>query len=156
MDSVHARKTRKLSGIVAACGLALGVAGCSADLALFKADSTWWSSGQSAASEPLSRAAPADALIGPDGSCPQPAGEVRRGVGLGMTECEVIHALGPTSLIDIGSNERGERAVVLTYPEGAHAGIYRFTAGVLVSVERLPEAPKAQRPQRRQRPRQQG
>jgi hypothetical protein len=140
------------AGAVAACGLAIGAAGCSSDLALFRADSSWWSSsGKSAASEPLSRQASADELMGPGGTCPPRAGEAPRaaGVGVGMTECEVVAALGQTPLVDIGADERGQRAVVLTYSEGEHAGIYRFTSGLLTSVEALPEKPKPQRPKAR-------
>jgi hypothetical protein len=133
----------------ATCALALSVAGCSADLALFRADSSWWSSGST--SEPLSRSAPPEGLMGPGGSCAVPSGEPGRTVGLGMTECEVLTALGPTELVDIGANERGQRAVVLTYQTGAHAGIYRFTSGLLASVEALPTPPKPEKPQRRQR-----
>jgi hypothetical protein len=146
-----AGQSRPLIAVLAACGIAVSAAGCSADLALFRADSTWWGSSTTSASEPLTRAAPPEALMGPGGSCPPPSEEARRTVGVGMTECEVVNALGPTEAIDIGANERGQRSVVLTYQSGAHAGIYRFTSGLLASIEQLPEAPKAQKPQRQQR-----
>ena len=68
---------------------------------------------------------------------------VRTGVGLGMTECEVVRALGHTDRIEISTNERGQRSVTLTYLSGERPGIYRFQAGQLDSLERVDEAPAA-------------
>ena len=65
-----------------------------------------------------------------------------------MTECELVRLPGPTDRIEIGANERGQRTAVITYPQGERAGVYRFTSGVLVSVERSPEPPKRPGPQR--------
>lgn len=149
-------KTLSLIKTLAACGLAVGVAGCSTDIALFRADSSWWSSsGKSAADQPLSPpVVAADALLGPQGACPPAAAAAAasgHAVGIGMTECEVVNALGPTGLVDIGTDERGGRAVVLTYPEGARAGVYRFASGRLVSIEQLPQQPKPQRGRGRHR-----
>ena len=131
--------------------LALGllVGGCSADVALFRADWNWWSNNAPAPGSART-AAPAEGLVGPDGSCPADEGGAR-GVALGMTECELVRAAGPTDSIEIGANERGERTAVLTYPRGERAGIYRFTSGLLVSIERVAEAPppRPQRPARR-------
>jgi hypothetical protein len=63
-----------------------------------------------------------------------------RGVGLDMTECEVATAIGaqPQS-VDIGTNERGERNVILTYVGTDRSGIYHFVGGRLVSLERGPD-----------------
>jgi hypothetical protein len=101
---------------------------------------------------------------GPDGRCAggniQPAGpegEARPeaapltsgGVGLGMSECDVIRRIGPTDNFQIGSNERGERMVTMTYVQGARPGIYRFQSGRLASIERgaePPPAPKVAKP----------
>jgi hypothetical protein len=66
---------------------------------------------------------------------------VRTGVSLGMTECEVVRVLGHTDRIEIGTNERGQRSVTLTYLTGARPGIYRFVGGQLTSLERAGEAP---------------
>ncbi|HEV2955040.1 MAG TPA: hypothetical protein VGX95_02895 [Xanthobacteraceae bacterium] len=82
---------------------------------------------------------------GPTTASPSPpeaagASPVRTGVGLGMTECEVVQALGHTDRIEI-STERGQRSVTLTYLTGERPGIYRFVAGQLVSLERAGEAP---------------
>lgn len=62
-------------------------------------------------------------------------------VALNMTECDVIRAVGPTNQIEVGTNERGQRSVVLTYSQGERSGVYRFVAGRLVSIERGPDAP---------------
>lgn len=76
------------------------------------------------------------------------------GVALGMTECDVARSEGIAANVVIGANERGERDVTLTYIGGARPGIYRFTAGRLTSIERAPEPPKPERPQRsRNKPR---
>lgn len=121
-------------------GVALLLAGCSADLALFRADSSWWSSGTAVPAPLGMRAAPPDALIGPDGACPEGA-QPPRGVAPGMTECDLVRVAGATNQIELGTNERGERTAVLTYPQGERAGIYRFVSGLLVSIEGLPQAP---------------
>jgi hypothetical protein len=68
---------------------------------------------------------------------------VRTGVALGMTECEVVRALGHTDRIEISTNERGLRSVTLTYLTGERQGIYRFESGQLDSLERVDEAPAA-------------
>lgn len=87
-----------------------------------------------AASEPVASAA--------DPTAPGVAAPVG-GVALQMTECEVVRRAGPVETLDIGSNERGERAVTLTYLRGPSPGIYRFVGGRLVSIERAPGPPPA-------------
>ena len=64
-----------------------------------------------------------------------------RGVGLEMTECEVARALGVPQRAEIGNNERGERRATLTYFSPERSGIYRFTDGRLITIERGPEPP---------------
>ena len=89
----------------------------------------------------------APSLIAPDGSCAAPSSNPEfagSGVGLDMSECDVVQRVGVPDNIDISANPRGERAVVLTYARGERAGIYRFAAGRLVSIERVAEpAPAA-------------
>ncbi|HLN07401.1 MAG TPA: hypothetical protein VK281_00310 [Xanthobacteraceae bacterium] len=75
----------------------------------------------------------------------QPAGPA---VGLGMSECEVVYALGHTDRMEVGG-ERGQRAVVLTYVQGPRPGIYRFAGGRLVSIERGQEAPAPAKPEKK-------
>ena len=66
------------------------------------------------------------------------------------TECQLVRMAGPTQEVAIGANERGERTAAITYPQGEHAGIYRFTAGLLTTIDRAPEPARPQRrPQRR-------
>jgi hypothetical protein len=71
---------------------------------------------------------------------------------LKMTECELVGAAGAPQDILIGANERGDRAVKLEYKAGAHAGIYHFVSGRLVSIERgdepqvAPNKPPAKKP----------
>jgi hypothetical protein len=74
---------------------------------------------------------------GPGPVGPAPGG----GIGLDMTECEVVTTAGPPQTIDIGANERGERNVIMTYTTADRSGTYRFVGGRLVSLERGPEAP---------------
>jgi hypothetical protein len=85
---------------------------------------------------------------GPDGS-PQPPVQ-SGGIALQMTECEVVRRAGAPGQLQVGADERGERATVMTYAQGPRPGIYRFRAGRLSSIERGPEpapstkaAPKA-------------
>jgi hypothetical protein len=89
-----------------------------------------------ATAPPVPAESAADSSVGP--SVPPPS----RGVGLDMTECEVATAIGvPPQSVDVGSNERGERNVILTYAGTERAGTYHFVAGRLVSLERGPEPP---------------
>ena len=82
----------------------------------------------------------------PPGTASGGASPVRTGVSLGMTECEVVRALGHTDRIEISTDERGQRSVTLTYLTGERPGVYRFVAGQLVSLERAGEAPAAPKP----------
>jgi hypothetical protein len=97
-------------------------------------------------------------LVAPDGTCPIETGQASgfadaggagdappasHGVALQMTECDVIKRIGPVEQIDIGSNERGDRTVTLTYARGPSPGVYRFIGGRLASIERAPGPPPA-------------
>jgi hypothetical protein len=85
------------------------------------------------------------------GSAPQAAAPVG-GIALQMTECDVVRRAGPVEQIDIGTNERGDRTVTLTYLHGPAPGIYRFTAGRLASIERAPLPPPAPPKQKGKKP----
>jgi hypothetical protein len=74
-----------------------------------------------------------------------------RGVALQMTECEVTRALGQAQRVDVVPGAAGVRSVVMSYTVGERAGIYRFHAGRLVSIERgaePPPPPPAQKPKK--------
>lgn len=73
------------------------------------------------------------------------------GVALGMTECEVAARAGAPEQVNISVDERGERAVVLSYMRGEHPGIYRFRAGRLFIIERVAE-PEPEKPKKPTKP----
>jgi hypothetical protein len=142
--------------------LAAGVGACSTDLSLTnvtlpKADTVLrkpdWATYSGGAKDFELRPITAADLVGPDGQCAG-AGEARGfaenappagggGIALQMSECEVVRRAGPVDKVDFGVNERGERAVVLTYAKGSWPGVYSFTGGRLVSIERAPGPPPA-------------
>lgn len=82
---------------------------------------------------------------------PAAAAAIVRGIALGMTECEVVRLAGYTDRIEIGSNDRGQRSVVLTYATGPRPGIYKFTGGRLAVMERGPEPPPQPKRQKKGR-----
>lgn len=100
--------------------------------------------------------APATAgdFVNSDGSCAGAEAEasaepVPTGIGLQMTECAVVRALGTPEKIDIGANERGDRVAKLLYSRGERPGLYYFTAGHLKQIERVAEPPPPPKPQKR-------
>ena len=160
----------------AAAALAFTLAACSLDSGLFskndsKTDATF-ALNQAPKGENRHRVVTANDLIDANGHCageapqalnftagpqtgpatPNPPGAptapapARTGVGLGMTECEVVRMLGHTDRIEISTNERGQRSVTLTYLIGERPGIYRFEAGQLDSLERVDEGSAAPKP----------
>jgi hypothetical protein len=86
------------------------------------------------------------------GSDATAAPAVPHGIGLDMTECDVVHAIGQPQSVDIGANERGERKVTMKFAGNDRAGIYEFVAGRLTSFERGPEPPAPPKPQKPQKP----
>jgi len=80
------------------------------------------------------------------GAAAPPPPAVPGTVGLDMTECEVVRAAGQPQRVDVGSNERGDRRVVLTYANNERAGTYEFVAGRLTALERGPEPPQPEKP----------
>jgi hypothetical protein len=92
--------------------------------------------GAGAPRDPLSEAPPQAPLL-------------QGGIALQMTECVVVRRAGAPERLEFGTNERGERTVVITYIRGDRPGVYRFAGGRLHSIERAPEpppAPKKSRP----------
>jgi len=66
------------------------------------------------------------------------------GVGLGMTECQVVQRAGQPNSVDIGA-ENNARKAVLTYAGGTWPGIYTFVDGRLKVVDRI-AAPEPAKP----------
>jgi hypothetical protein len=93
-------------------------------------------------------------LVGPDGSCGPASGESEfsgTGIGLQMSECDVVQRAGPPQNIDISAGRNGERTTVMTYG-GERGGIYRFVAGRLVRIERGAEPVEPERPTKKKSP----
>jgi hypothetical protein len=94
--------------------------------------------------------------VGPGAADPAPADTAGDGtaefvqlpVALQMSECEVVRRVGAPDKIDLGANERRERAVVLTYNHGTRPAIYTFADGRLVSIQGVPGAPAPAKPQK--------
>jgi hypothetical protein len=96
-------------------------------------------------------------LVDANGSCPaqaaapQPAGGQpgaapgfgEGGVGLGMSECEVVARAGPPNSVQLGRSPNGERSAVLSYQSGPRPGIYHFEGGRLMQMDRV-EVPEPQ------------
>ena len=99
-------------------------------------------------------------LVDSEGRCAGPVGaapdaSTARGVGIDMTECEVVRALGPPQSAAIDPRPAEQRTAVLTYAAGDRPGIYRFNGGRLVSIERgaeLPPPVERKPPARKPRP----
>ena len=72
-------------------------------------------------------------------------------VGLEMTECEVVAAVGPPRSVNIASDERGARKVTMIFMGNERAGTYEFVGGRLKALERGPEPP-APPPQPKKKP----
>jgi hypothetical protein len=68
------------------------------------------------------------------------------GLALGLSECDVIRRAGQPDNVNVGTDERGERSVVLTYSHGERAGIYRFRQGRLFTIERAQVAEEPKKP----------
>jgi hypothetical protein len=75
-------------------------------------------------------------------AAPPPAGPALPGpVGLEMTECEVVAAVGPPRSVNIASDEHGTRKVTMIFIGNERAGTYEFVGGRLKALERGPEPP---------------
>jgi hypothetical protein len=98
-------------------------------------------------------------LIGANGSClaavaapaqpsnqaaspaaaPEVPSALGEGVGLGMSECDIVHRAGQPTNIQLGTNPNGDRTAVLTFQSGPRPGIYRFERGRLVEMDEVAE-----------------
>jgi hypothetical protein len=171
------RLLRNSFAIVAVAAIASAVAACSSDNLsnitnmqllprvdqLAKPDWLSYSGGKEEFA--LRPVIPTD-LVSPDGQCAAPATAapatsdvgaggpiegaplVAGGIALQMTECDVVLRAGPPEQMDLGTNERGDRAVVITYIRGNRPGVYRFAGGRLYSIERPPGPPPAESKQK--------
>ena len=97
-------------------------------------------------------AAPAPAAaVNPDGSPAGPLGTASQlggGIGIGMTECDVVSRIGAPSGVDLGRTPNGDRTAVLTFRAGPRPGIYRFVGGKLTEMDRVAEAPPPPQPEK--------
>lgn len=160
------RQNRVGASAAAMVVLAAIVGACSADLSLNNLTLTPKPDGlpknSDSSAQPWGRSSSGTVttadLIGPQGQCPPPPlapaqsgtmpGQAQAepllpgGISLQMTECDVVHRAGPVAKMELGTTGRGERSLVLTYLAGPWPGVYRFTGGRLVSIERAPAAPE--------------
>src|SRR6202035_3381099 len=89
-------------------------------------------------------AAPPAAAGGPAGGPGAPrtyTAALRGGVGLGMTECEVVTRAGPPNSVQLGRNPNGDRTAILSYQSGPRPGVYHFERGRLMQMDRVEVAP---------------
>src|SRR5262249_49204803 len=95
----------------------------------------------SAAAEPAVGTVAGD--LGTTSQAAKPAPAVAGGVGLGMTECQVVQRAGQPNSVDIGADNNARKAVI-TYAGGNWPGIYTFIDGRLKVVDQVavPEKPK--------------
>src|SRR5262245_35145683 len=166
------RLSRNLLRIAAATALASAAAACSSNLSLTDVTlapkpSTImtrpdWASFSGGKNDFELRPITAADLVGPEGQCaggpeqaagfadstagggaPAATPPAGGGISLQMTECDVVRRAGVVEKVDFGVDERGQRAVTLTYLRGPWPGVYRFAGGRLVSMERAPGPPPA-------------
>jgi hypothetical protein len=110
----------------------------------------------------------ANDLVAANGSCPQPTAQsapagaaaanqpgsapvapaatdtsalLGGGIGLGMSECDVVFRAGAPNAVQIGKNPNGDRTALLTFNSGPRPGIYHFEAGTLTEVEQVQTTP---------------
>lgn len=81
-------------------------------------------------------AAPSDQAASPAAQ-PVPQSVLGEGVGLGMSECDVVARAGAPANVQIGTAPNGQRSVVLTYNSGMRPGIYHFEGGHLMQMDRV-------------------
>jgi hypothetical protein len=144
-----------LRGVAVAAAVAAGGCSMAPDMSEFRLPNrnTFLPSSTAAYVGPVSQSGPVgpNDLVDAQGGCGPGApvqgspeasttASVPRSVGLEMPECDLVRALGQPQSVDIGT-ESGMRMTVLTYTSGDRAGIYRFYAGRLKSIEQGADAP---------------
>ena len=157
--------------LAALSAVSFAIGACSSDLSSTVLRTPDWASFSGAKNEFALRRVTSEDLVGAEGQCPfagaaqtpgaadaapgapATAALVPGGVALQMTECDVVRRAGTPEKVDLGADERGDRAVVLTYTRGPLPGVYRFSAGRLVAIERAPgPPPTAAKPQKPAKP----
>ena len=158
--------SRNLLGVVAALPIAAALCGCGnlgldSDQAWFRkplyltgqtSGYTFSDTQQTRQDRPIT----ANDLVSASGSCLPPAATAQpapggaspaaapdgssllgEGVGLGMSECDVVWRAGAPSNIELGQSPNGDRTAVLTYQSGSRPGIYRFVGGRLMQMDSI-------------------
>src|SRR5262245_38321533 len=153
--------------LAALSAVSFAIGACSSDLSSTGLRKPDWASFSGVRNEFVLRPVTTEDLVGAEGQCAfagpeQAAGAadsgtsaalVPGGVALQMTECDVVRRAGVPDKVDLGADARGDRAAVLTYTAGPLPGVYRFSAGRLVAIERAPgPPPSAAKPQKPARP----
>ena len=94
---------------------------------------------------PLPAAPPVQAETSNQAVSPAPdaASLLGGGIGLGMTECEVVYRAGAPSSVQLGTRPDGIRTATLRFDGGPRAGVYRFEAGRLMEMDRVEVPPSA-------------
>jgi hypothetical protein len=147
-----ARRPKHLvPGYAAICALAL--AACSSDVGTINLlPKTGFDSMSLKSAAPTTELRPVTTadLVDAQGHCAAAGGAsgARGGIALEMTECEVVNRAGPPANVEVGTSERGERTVTLTYTSGPRPGIYRFASGRLNSIERGEAPPEPASPKK--------
>jgi hypothetical protein len=93
---------------------------------------------QQQAPEPSNQAASPAA---PPAAPAQGSSLLGEGVGLGMSECDVVYRAGAPSNVQLGQKPNGDRTAVLTFDDGPRAGIYHFEGGKLMQMDRTAAPP---------------
>jgi hypothetical protein len=156
--------------LLAAIAAPVALAGCSADTGQawfvkpfdISGRSAGYSFSELSETKKDQRAITPNDLVNADGSCPPPVAAagaggptspaampggdasslvVDGGVGLGMSECDVVSRAGQPSSVQIGSTPGGDRTAVLTFDSGPRAGIYRFLRGGLTEMDAVAAPP---------------
>ena len=161
------------SGALAALAMAGMLGGCGGDVgwdagSLFRkpidvvgrtGGYTYSDLGESSLTRPVTEAD----LVDANGSCPaapapaagsaapgSDAPGLNEGVGLGMTECQVVARAGPPNSVQLGNNPNGDRTAIISYQSGPRPGVYHFERGRLMQMDRVEVAPPP--PQAKKKP----
>jgi hypothetical protein len=161
------------SGVLAALAMAGMLGGCGGDVgwdagSLFRkpidvAGRTGGYTYSDLGESSLTRSVTEADLVDANGSCPAAAPPaagsaapgsdapgLNEGVGLGMTECQVVARAGPPNSVQLGNNPNGDRTAIISYQSGPRPGVYHFERGRLMQMDRVEVAPPP--PQAKKKP----